>query len=132
MTLRPMYREVLAGLAGFIFFNVASVLLFVLSGYDPHAAVSRRFQVGSIVAGVAFGFIAGIIVAWISPLSSLRPALIVALTVIVFAIMSLLTSGSGEGWSQIAAILLMAPAIVAGAQWRSRRKPSAVPMEKPI
>jgi uncharacterized membrane protein len=127
-----MYREVVAGIAGFAFFNLASILLFVLSGYDPHAEVARSFQVASIVAGVVFGVISGLIIAMISPINSLRPAMVVALLVAVFAILSLLTSGSGEGWSQLAAIVLMAPAIVAGTRLRRRRIQNSVQMEEPL
>ena len=114
-------REVVAGIAGFLTFNVASALLFTLSGYDPYSAVSTSFRVVSIVAGVLFALGAGYLTALLSPASPVRPAVMVALLIGVIAVMSMLVSGSGEAWSQLAALLLMAPAVVAGARIRAKR-----------
>lgn len=114
-------REVLAGIAGFIAFIALSVLLFALSGYDPHSPVSLRFEIFSVMCGILFAFVAGYLVAVISPAVPVRPAIMVALFIAASAIFSMLTSFSAEWWSQLAALFLMSPAVVVGARARARR-----------
>jgi hypothetical protein len=116
--MKNVWREVPAGIVGFVVFTGACVMLFYFSGYDPHAGVSRSFQVISIVCGVIFALASGYITAMISPASPMRPAIIVALLISVSAILSMLTSGSAEMWSQLATVLLMAPSVVIGARLR--------------
>lgn len=114
-------REVVAGMVGFAIFVASSTLLFVLSGYDPHRAVSHTFQVVSVVCGILFALFSGYVTASISPASPLRPAFMVALLVAVGAILSMLASGSAEMWSQLASLFLMAPSVVIGARVRRER-----------
>lgn len=114
----PRVREIVGGIVGFALFVVLSTLLFYLTGYNPHAAVSRSFEVISIIAGIMFAFAAGYCAAWISPAAPIRPALMIALLIAVSSIISMLTSFSAEAWSQLAALFLMAPAVVAGAHTR--------------
>ena len=121
MSARPVLREVTAGLAGFLLFMAASVVLFHISGYDPYAEVSRNFQVTSIAYGVVFALISGYVTALLSPLSRVRPALMVALLIAVVAILSMLASDAVEAWSQMAALILMAPAVVFGSILRHRQ-----------
>ncbi|MEO5509067.1 MAG: hypothetical protein ABIS27_00450 [Longimicrobiales bacterium] len=116
-------REVMAGIVGIVIFVTCSALLFKLGGYDPHRAVSLQFQVTSIAAGVVFALFSGYVTASLSPSSPMRPAAIVALFIAVMAILSMLTSGSAEAWSQLAALFMMAPAVLMGARMRARRVP---------
>lgn len=117
-------REVVAGVAGFVTFFGLSVLLFAVSGYDPHRAVSLRFGVLSVACGMLFAFVAGYLVAIISPAVPIRPAVMVALFIAASAIFSMLTSFSGEWWSQLAALFLMTPMVLIGARVRARRGPN--------
>lgn len=125
-----MMREVLAGIAGFLLFNTASILLFVVTGYDPHTAVTTSFRIVSIAAGCLFALVAGYVTALISPASPVRPAIMVALLIAVIAVMSMLVSRSAEAWSQLAAILLMSPAVIAGARLSRRRIQDSVTAEQ--
>jgi peptidoglycan/LPS O-acetylase OafA/YrhL len=115
-------REVLAGIAGYAIFVVCSVLLFMLGGYDPHREVSLQFQVTSICAGIVFALFAGYVTAALSPASPTRPVIVVSFLIGIVAILSLLTSGSAESWSQLAALLLMAPAVIVGGMLRRRQQ----------
>lgn len=114
-------RAVVAGVAGYGLFLVCSVLLFWLSGYDPHSAVSRPFQIFSIVSGIVFAFVSGYITAGISPEAPMLPAMMVALLIAVTSILSMMVSGSAEMWSQLSTLLLMAPTVVVGARVRRDR-----------
>jgi hypothetical protein len=115
-----MVREVMAGAAGYIIFVVASTLLFVLSGFDPHASPSLTFEVVSVIAGIIFALAAGCITAALSPASPARPVIFVALLIEIVAILSLLMTSGGE-WSKLAAMFLMAPAVIVGGRlWRQR------------
>lgn len=121
MSPRPVLREVTAGLAGFILFMAASAILFHIAGYDPYSEVSRSFQITSIAYGVVFALISGYVTALLSPLSRVRPALMVALLIAVVAILSMLATDAVEAWSQLAALILMAPAVVFGSILRHRQ-----------
>ena len=121
MTPRPVLREVTAGVVGFLLFMAASVVFFYAAGYDPYAGAARSFQITSIAYGVVFALISGYVTALLSPLSRVRPALMVALLISVFAIMSLLATDGVEAWSQLSALILMAPAVVFGSILRHRQ-----------
>ena len=99
----------------------ASAVLFYAAGYDPYAGASRTFQITSIAYGVVFALISGYVTALLSPLSRVRPALMVALLISVVAILSLLATDGIEAWSQLSALILMAPAVVFGSILRHRQ-----------
>jgi hypothetical protein len=124
-----MLREVMAGATGFVIFVASSALLFAVSGYDPYREVSMTFQLISIAAGVVFALFAGYVTAALSPASPVRPVVLVALLIAVLAIGSLLATGSGEAWSQLAALLLMAPAVLLGGRRRIRQMRDATMLE---
>ena len=120
MAHRSTLREVIAGVVGFLIFMCASAVLFYAAGYDPYEPVARSFQVMSVAYGVVFALISGYVAAVISPASNGRPVLMVALLIAVLAIVSLLTGEGVEAWSQISALILMAPAVVVGGRLRNR------------
>ena len=121
MTRKTVLREVLAGAVGYVIFIGSAVLLFQLSGYDPFALPTRSFQLFSILYGIGFAFIAGYLTAMLSPASPIRPAIFVSLLIAIGALLSLLMQSHGERWSQLAALLLMAPMVLVGARARHRR-----------
>ena len=49
-------RTVIAVIAGYVIFAASAVLLFNLTGHDPHAVASGQFMMVSIVYGMAFDF----------------------------------------------------------------------------
>jgi hypothetical protein len=109
----PPARSVFAVVAGSLVFGLSAVLLFQVAGIDPHAEASLGFKVFSILWGIAFAVGAGFFAARLAPRRPLFHAAVVAGLVAVAASASLVGS-SGAKWSQVAALLLMTPAVVLG------------------
>jgi hypothetical protein len=103
---------------GYLTFAVGAVLIFALSGRDAHAAVSPWFLAVSVVAGVILalgaGYIAGRVARRADNLAGIAVASIIALGAVVSLAFS---PGGGAIWSQLAALVLMAPAAVVGGRW---------------
>ncbi len=97
---------------GYLLFELLWFGIFRVTNTDPHAPASISFQAGAIVFGLLFAVSAGhlasliggrphFIAAWIA-------GALIALTAIVVMIRK------GVAWPQVAALLFMAPATVAG------------------
>jgi fructose-specific phosphotransferase system IIC component len=111
-------------MTGYLIFAVSAALLFQFTQQDPHASPSAAFAVGSVLWGMLFAASGGFTAAKIARRPSLLPGFLVGGLIATGAIASLLLQGGqGSIWSQLAAVLLMAPAAVAG-NWIRRRKPS--------
>ncbi len=114
-------RSVLAVLAGYLIFAVSGGALFAVTGVDPHAAPAPLFAIGAIVYGMVFAAFGGCVAAMLSRDVSDRHACFVAAIIAGFAIVSFAVSyPHGSVWSQVAAILLMAPSAVIGSVLRRR------------
>jgi hypothetical protein len=114
-------RSVLAVLAGYLTFAVSGGVLFAVTGVDPHAAPTPLFAIGAIVYGMVFAALGGCVAAMVSRDASDKHACFVAAIIAGFAIVSLAVSyPRGSVWSQLAAILLMAPSAVIGSVLRRR------------
>jgi hypothetical protein len=117
-----MIKSIVAVIVGYFIFAVSAVLLFSLSGRDPHAAVPTWFLIVSIVYGMCFAALGGYVAAIIAGRSAFRHAAIVTIVIAAGALTSLLSSpGKGAIWSQLAALLLMAPAAMIGGYLRQRQ-----------
>jgi len=108
--------RVVAGiLVGYVIFAASTALFFSLSGRDPHAPQSPAFMTFSIVVGVAFALTGGFIARRISRRNDNAAALGMACIVVLGALISLFASaGAGAHWSQLAALILLAPASFIG------------------
>ncbi|CAN5354311.1 hypothetical protein BH09BAC3_BH09BAC3_09250 [soil metagenome] len=106
-------RNILAILAGYVIFVISAVLLFQLSGIDPHVDPSMGFIILSIIYGVVFSFIGGWIAELISNSGKLTINYILAGIIAGFAAFSMFKT-SGNHYSQIAAIVAFAPASIVG------------------
>jgi multisubunit Na+/H+ antiporter MnhE subunit len=110
-----MIRSIAAVAAGYLVFAGSAALLFQLSGQPPHAPASRAFEIGTIIWGVVFALIAGWLTARIAVRHPAMHAVVLAALIALGALLSLLLSSSGSAiWTQVAALLLMAPAALAG------------------
>jgi hypothetical protein len=106
-----MLRSIGAVAAGYLVFAGSAALLFQLSGQEPHAPSSAAFKIGSIVWGCVFALIAGFLTAHVAGRRPSTHAGVVALLIVAGALVSLLARpGDAALWSQLAALLLMAPA----------------------
>jgi hypothetical protein len=116
-------RSVAAVVVGYLIFALSAVVLFQITGQRPHGPASTAFMVGSLVYGVGFAALGGAVAARLAPARPVLHAAIVGGLILLGAAVSLLTSGTGSHWSQIAALLFMTPAAWLGGYWRTRRAP---------
>lgn len=106
-------RNILAVILGYAIFVISAVLLFQISGIDPHADPSVSIIILTIVYGVIFSFIGGLLTQLISTSGKLTINYVLAGIIAGFATFSLFKS-TGNHYSQIAAIFLFAPASLLG------------------
>jgi hypothetical protein len=105
-----MLRSIGSVAAGYLVFAGSAALLFQLSGQEPHAPASAAFKIASAVWGSVFALVAGFVTGHIAGRRPATHAAIVALLIAVGALVSLVLSpGEGARWSQLSALLLMAP-----------------------
>ncbi|HEY7058210.1 MAG TPA: hypothetical protein VH458_16855 [Vicinamibacterales bacterium] len=109
-----MLRSAGAVAAGYLVFASSAVLLFQLSGRQPHASATPAFEVVTVIWGIVFALIAGWLTARIAVRRPTTHAAVLAALIALGALISLLTSPGGAIWTQVAALLLMAPAALAG------------------
>lgn len=115
-----IFRTTLGVITGYAIFVISAVLLFQLSGIDPHTDVSWTVIGLTVVYGAVFSFLAGFIAHLISGTRTLTANYILACIMAAFAAFSLFKT-SGNHYSQLAAIFLFAPASIGGGLMRQRR-----------
>ena len=104
-------RVVLAVITGYLIFAISSALLFQFSGHDPRVMPGLAFGVFSVAWGMAFAGLGGYLAPRIAKRATWMPGVLVGCVIAVGAIVSLcFEAGKGSIWSQVAAIVLMAPA----------------------
>jgi hypothetical protein len=117
-----MVRSVIAVIAGYLVFAVSALLLFRLSGRDPHAPAEIGFVIVTVVYGMLFATLAGFLAALLGKRFEMEHALAVASLIAALGAASLLASvKSGAIWSQLAAILIIAPCAMLGGYLRQRQ-----------
>jgi hypothetical protein len=103
-----MLRSIGAVAAGYLIFAMSAVLLFQMSGRAPHAAQPLSFEIASVVWGCVFALVAGWLTARIAARKPEVHAAILA-GVIALGALGSLVAAAGAKWTQIAAIVVMAP-----------------------
>src|SRR3954470_6027016 len=117
-----MVKSIAGVVVGYLLFAVSAVLLFQLAGRDPHAEQPMGFVVFSVLYGMAFAAAGGFVAATIAARKPRQHAAAVALILAIGASASLLAQpGAGSRWSQVTALIFMAPAALAGGFVRSRQ-----------
>ena len=110
-----MVKSIVGVVVGYLVFAVSAVLLFQLTGRDPHAEQSMGFVVFSVLYGMAFAAAGGFVAGTIAARKPRQHAAAVALVLAIGASASLLAQlGAGSRWSQLTALAFMAPAALAG------------------
>ena len=121
-----MLRSIGAVLAGYLVFAISAALLFKLTARAPHAAAPLGFIVLSTLYGIAFAILAGYVAASLAGREPLGHAIAVAGIIGLGALISMVLSAAGATlWSQLAALVLMAPSAALGGLIRRRRQTSA-------
>jgi hypothetical protein len=115
-------RSVAGVISGYLVFAISAVLLFALSGRNPHAVQDLPFVVLCTLYGMTFAGIGGYLAAAINRRRPLLHATIVAGIIAVGATVSLLTSPATDAtWSQWTALALMAPSAAAAGTVQGRK-----------
>jgi hypothetical protein len=123
-----MVRSILAVVAGYFVFALSAFAYFRVSGQPPHQAAPLPIMLGSIAFGMTFALLGGYLAAWLARRRPLAHGIAVAVVLALGATISLLsTLGKGAVWSQVTALLLMAPCAVLGGWLRSRQVAAATP-----
>ncbi len=115
-------RSAFAIAAGDAIFGLTAVLLFRAGGRDPHSPAPMEFMVASVAVGVVAAAIGGWVTAAIASHHRREHAAVLGILIASGALISLvLRPGTGAIWTQIAAVVLMAPAALAGSwPWWSK------------
>ena len=112
-------RNVLGVIVGYLIFAVSAVLLFNLSGIDPHADTTVGTVALVIVFGAVFAFAGGYLTKLIVTTKTLIANYALAIIMASFAAFSFFKS-PGNHYTQIAAIFLFAPLSLVGGFLRHR------------
>ena len=119
-----MVRSVIAVLAGYAFFGIAAFALFAVSGTNPYVLPPTP---GFVVFATAYGMVVAVLAGYITALLAGRAELghgrALALVIALGAALSMFArrDEGGIGWSQIAALVLMAPSAAIGGAFRFRQ-----------
>jgi uncharacterized protein YqhQ len=118
---KNMIRKILSIVAGYAVFVVSSVILFEISGQDPHENASITFIAVSSVYGAFFSFVGGFVVQLIAKSDKLSLNYILAFIIAGFAAFSLIKL-DGNHWTQIIAMVIFAPLSILGGLFYMKRK----------
>ena len=118
-------RSILAVLAGYAVFVLGAALVFGLSGQKPHADASASFKTLAIVVGTAFAIAGGYLTATMARKSPVAHAIALGILLASIAAWSIHASPIKDPiWSQVSALLFMAPAAILGGVLRSLQRPT--------
>jgi hypothetical protein len=121
-----MLRSVGVVLVGYLPFGISAVLLFKLTGRDPHAPAPVGFMLLSTLYGMAFANLSGYLAARLAGRRPLSHAIAVTGIIALGALLSIvLRPVGGAVWSQLAALILMAPSASLGGLIHRHRLPGA-------
>jgi hypothetical protein len=116
-------RAFLAVIAGYLIFAGSAVLFFRLSNVDPHSPVAAGFEALTIAYGLGFSTLSGFVAGRVARRTDLVCGIALALVIALGATISMIARpGAGALWTQTAALLLFAPASLAGDWFRKRRR----------
>jgi O-antigen/teichoic acid export membrane protein len=119
-------RSILSVVVGYFIFALSAFAFFRISGQPPHQAAPMPIMLGSIAFGMVFALLGGYVAAWLARSRPLAHGAAVAAVLALGATISLLsTLGKAAVWSQVAALVLMAPCAVLGGWLRFRQVASA-------
>lgn len=115
-----MFRKIFSVILGYAIFVVTSLVLFKLSGQDPHKQATINFQILTGFYGAFFSFLSGLVLQIIAKTKNLNLNYILAFIIAGFAIFSLIKS-DGNHWTQLLAIIIFAPVSILGGLFFNKR-----------
>ena len=119
-----MLRSIGAVVAGYFVFAASAVLLFQLSGRPAHADAPLAFKIASIVWGCVFAMVGGFVAGHVSVRRPVAHAAAVAAVIGAGAIVSMIGDPASAHWSQIGALILMAPCAWVGGRLAAKEEAS--------
>jgi hypothetical protein len=108
-----MIRKALSIIASYAIFVATSLVLFKISGQDPHSDPTTFFVILTTIYGVVFSFVAGLVTQPIARTTNLKLNYILAFIIAGFATFSFFKS-EGNHWTQLLAIFIFAPVSILG------------------
>ena len=121
-----MVRSVIAVAAGFLVFAGALLVLFSISGHEPHAHASLAFVASGTVYGMFFAALGGFVAARLAKRSKFQHAFAVAFLIAVLGAAAILGRPDRDSlWTHIVAFLVMAPMAMVGGYIRLRQMHSS-------
>jgi RsiW-degrading membrane proteinase PrsW (M82 family) len=116
-------RAVLGFVVGYAISLTSSVAYFQLLHRDPHAAAPYWFVAVTALFGVVFAVLAGFVAVKIAgPGRGQKTGTAVGIAILVVALLSAVIDVRGAHWSQIVAMVLMAPAAGFGGKLAAERR----------
>jgi hypothetical protein len=109
-----MLRFLFGVITGYLVFAISGALWFQLAGQNPHATPSLLFGIASVLYGIVFAVIAGFVATRTAGRADLAASMVVGVVIGAGALASLLLDRQHAIWSQVSALLLMAPGAYAG------------------
>jgi sorbitol-specific phosphotransferase system component IIBC len=108
-------RAILAVLVGYVIYSSGIIAFFALSGREKHGHHALSFLVLSAVVGLLYAAFAGYLCVAMIGRGALGPALALAVLIAFDAVVSFeYVPHGGSAWHQILAMVLFAPAAIAG------------------
>jgi hypothetical protein len=119
-----LLRSIAAVVTGYLVFGLSTAVLFGIADQDPHSSASRAYMIGTILYGAVFAGIGGFLTAWMATARRMIHVAILAGIIAGGALVSILMRSADDPlWSQIAAIVIIAPAAIVGGWLRVRSLP---------
>jgi hypothetical protein len=116
-----LIRRAVGVILGYVIFAATAVLLFRLSGHDPHAVQPVAFIAASVAYGIFFAILGGYVSGVVGGGSPWVQAGLVGALIALGATVSLLAGPkAGSTWSRVAALTVMAPSSLLGGVARAR------------
>jgi uncharacterized membrane protein YedE/YeeE len=110
---------------GYLLFAISAFAFFRLSGHEPHAPAAVAFMIASVLYGLFFSVLGGGYVAAAvagEGKYEIEHAFAVATLIAAIGAASLIAESPAESkWTQLSAILIVAPAAIVGGYLRRRQ-----------
>jgi hypothetical protein len=119
-----MIRSIGAVVAGYFVFAASAVLIFQVTGQNPHADAPWAFKLATTVWGAVFAGVGGWLAAHVSVRRPAAHGAAVGAVIAVGALVSMLADAPGARWSQMAALVVMGPGAWLGGALAARQKAS--------
>jgi len=114
-------RKIVGVVVGYAVFAVSALMLFSMAHQQPHETAPIGFMLLATLWGMAFAGLGGFLAAFIG--GQRETSIAIAVIIAAGALISLISDSGQSSWSQIVALLFMAPMAVIGGRIIKAREP---------